>query len=157
MKTPIKASNSKNLSYSKQNGGGIDILSRVKHLDNSVRLCVMELKDDYSNSEPPKKAIKQAIAYATFLAQLLRSESGNTWYKIFGFSGDVPKKLIIDTAIVMPLPQGKEMTDFGMERLKVCENTYIELHGLYFIDNKENSVNKNNYEFIGSLKDNMFP
>lgn len=157
MKTPINASRTERISYSKQNGGGIDILSRVKHLDNSVRLCVMELKDEYSSSEPPKNVIKQAIAYATFLARLLRSVSGNTWYKIFGFSGDVPRKLIIDAATVMPLPQGKEKIDFDMERLKVCENTYIELHALYFLDNKENSINKNHYEFIGSLKDNMLP
>jgi len=157
MATPIKASKTDSISYSKQFGGGIDILSRVKHKDNSVRPCVMELKDEYSTSEPPEKVMKQAVAYGTFIARLLRSESGNSWYKLFGFSRAVPNELIVDVAIVMPLPTNKELADFNMEKLKVCENTYLELYTLYFIDNKTNNVNEYDYEFKGSLKDNMLP
>jgi len=62
----------------------------------------MELKDHNNDSEPPKKVMKQAIAYATFLARLLRSDSGDEWYKIMGVSGNIPEKLIIDTVIFMP-------------------------------------------------------
>ena len=153
MCTPVTAS-LKDINYSAAKGGGIDILARVKHVNNSVRLCVMELKDENNNSEPPQKVMTQAVAYATFIARLLRSESGNKWYKLFGFSGDVPKELIIDTSIVMPLPSLGEREDFAKERIKVMEDTYIELYSLYFRV-KENFLGRISYEFEGSLKDEM--
>ena len=44
MPTPLSASK-KDIKYVRI-GGGIDILARIKHKDNNVRLCVMELKDE---------------------------------------------------------------------------------------------------------------
>lgn len=154
MATPLKAS-SIPIDYAKNNkGGGIDILSRVKHKDNSVRLCIMELKDEYTKKEPPEKVMKQAVAYATFIANLLRSESGNNWYKLFGFSGNVPGILIIDVSTVMPYPEKEVPVDFNNERIQISDNTFIELYSLYF---KEKSKIKDgyNYEFTGSLKEGM--
>ena len=150
MATPIKASLSK-ISYSNDKGGGIDILARVKHKDNSDRLCVMELKDEFKNSEPPKKVMNQAIAYAIFIANLLRSESGNEWYEIFGFSGNVPEELTIDVSTVMPSSEKKEIENFSDERIRVLDNTFIELYSLYF----KEKLNGYGYEFEGSLKDEM--
>jgi hypothetical protein len=151
MATPIKASLSE-IIYSNDKGGGIDILSRVKHKNNSVRLCVMELKDEYSNSEPPQKVMNQAIAYATFIANLLRGS--NNWYEIFGFSGNVPEVLIIDVSNVLPYPKKGEPEDFNKERVEILENTYIELYSLYFKE-KSKFIDGYNYEFSGSLKEEM--
>lgn len=153
MATPLQAS-LHNIKYSFHKGGGIDMLARVKHKDNSVRLCVMELKDEYNNSEPPEKVMIQAVAYATFIARLLRSESGNKWYRLFGFSGDVPEKIVIDVSIVMPSSRIEQNENFGRERIEVIENTYIELYSLYFKD-KATFLGEISYEFEGSLKEEM--
>jgi len=151
--TPLMASKDE-VNYSSQYGGGIDILARVKHLDNSVRLCVMELKDHNTGSEPPKKVMKQAIAYAAFLARLLRSDSGDEWYKIMGFSGNVPGKLIIDTVIVMPYKQDLLPDTFVLEQYEVCKDTFLELQTLYF-SSSTGSLGKRLYDFQGSLVDTL--
>lgn len=153
MPTPLSAS-AKKIKYANSSGGGIDILARVKHEGNKVRLCVMELKDENTNTEPAEKVMNQAIAYATFIAHLLRSESGNTWYNIFGFSGNVPERLIIDTSIVMPFPTNGKIEHINKEKIEVLNNTYIELYDLYFEDNTSTNEG-DNYKFIGTLKDEM--
>lgn len=151
--TPLMASK-KEITYSNQYGGGIDILARVRHLDNSVRLCVMELKDHNNGSEPPEKVMKQAIAYASFLARLLRSDSGDEWYKIMGFSGNVPEKLIIDAVIVMPYKHTLAPDNFVLEQYEVCKDTFLELHTLYFTSSIGN-LGKRLYDFQGTLKDTL--
>lgn len=153
MLTPLKAS-LKSISYSANKGGGIDILAHIKHKNNSVRFCVMELKDEHNNAEPPQKVMAQAVVYATFIAHLLRSESGNKWYKLLGFMGDVPVELIVDVSIVMPLPQTGQCEDFSKERIEVLENTYLELYSLYF-RNQSNPLGDISYEFEGTLMDEM--
>lgn len=83
--------------------GGIDILARVKHGANT-NLCVIELKKDALNSEQQAHIIRgQGLGYAVFLRELLRSESGQEWYKIFGYSGNIPDKLTIDVCIAAPV------------------------------------------------------
>jgi hypothetical protein len=144
MPTPFTASGTE-IKYSKEKGGGIDILSRIKHLDNKPNLCVMELKDENKAAESPAKVMKQAVAYATFIAQLLRSKSGNEWYRLFGFNSNVPENLTIDVAIVMPADTIRN-EKFG-EELEVCSNTTLKLYSLYF--------EKDSYDFTGSLKDNL--
>jgi len=153
MATPIKASLTE-IDYVGAKGGGIDILSRVRHKDNITRLCVMELKDENIGSEPPRKVMNQAIAYATFIANLLRSRSGDKWYELFGFSGSVPNTLIIDVSIVMPYPQQGASEDFNSERIEVLKDTFIELHSLYFKE-KAKLIGGYDYEFSGSLKEAM--
>ena len=110
MPTPIKASNVKKgvdtIEYSKSYGGGIDILAR-KGSGITATLLVMELKDENKDSESPDKVICQAVAYATFIRELLRSESGNEWWEFFGFSGNVPQELTIKAVVVMPLKNKK--------------------------------------------------
>jgi len=153
MATPIKAS-LKEIQYAGIKGGGIDILARVRHKDNSVKLCVMELKDEYTKSEPPQKVMNQAVAYATFIANLLRSESGNNWYQLFGFTGDVPEVLTIDVSIVLPYPVKGEPEDFNKMRIEVLEDTFIELYSLYFKE-KSKFIDGYNFEFTGSLREAM--
>ena len=101
MPTPLSASNIGKLKYSNENGGGIDILSRI-NMRGSPKLCVMEVKDENVAKEPPVKAIKQALIYATFIRELLRSKSGSTWWKIFGFTRPIPTHLELFVTCIMP-------------------------------------------------------
>jgi len=95
----------------------------------------MELKDENIKSEPPKAAIKQAIAYAAFIRELLRSDAGLAWWKLFGFSGRVPKQLKLYATCVMPSNENNDKT-FGGVELNI-ERDSITLHYLYyFIDEK---------------------
>lgn len=134
MPTPIKASEAKNgidfIKYSEK-GGGIDILARIGN-GRSTKLAVLELKDSYSKGEPAEKAIHQAIAYATFIRELLRSESGEKWWEFFGFGGDIPQKLEIKAIIVMPSYDNAK-TDFGGKELSVG-NDVIKLGYIYRSD-----------------------
>lgn len=102
MPTPLKASNAKDgiIEYSAENGGGIDILARIGR--GTTYLAIIELKDKYEKNEPPEKAVCQAIAYATFIRELLRSKSGKKWWRFFGFGGDLPKSLKLFAIIAMP-------------------------------------------------------
>ena len=147
MPTPLKASNHKQLpTYAKQSGGGIDILARVtpiKRLDNEYsRLCVMEVKDQNVQRESQADAMGQAVAYAVFIAKLLRSKSGQDWYDFLmkrkekKKNGNVPENLHIDVVTVMT----KGNTDeFCNEDLDVSElNTTLHCHTLYFDDKKFN-------------------
>jgi hypothetical protein len=148
MPTPIAASQEEP-TYS-PSSGHIDILSRVRHKDNKVRLCVMELKYKY---EQPTEVMKQAVAYATFIAQLLRSNSGQCWYELFGFTGSIPKDLLIDVAVVMPEPpphvQGG-LISFG-ECIEVCSNTHLKLYSLYYFLEEKDKIPK----FSGSLDEEL--
>lgn len=145
--TPLAASDAKNenLNLSRK-GGGIDILARKKR-GNESRLCVIELKDKYEKSEPPAKAIKQAIAYAVFIIKLIRcSEAqGALWYKkIMGInkklSPDEPIK--INAVAAMPYPDenstelSEEDTAFAKEKVMVG-NDEIHLHYIFFKKEKE--------------------
>lgn len=145
MPTPLKASDHKQLpTYAKQYGGGIDILARVGIAVGVSRLCVMEVKDQNVNAESQADAMGQAVAYAVFIAKLLRSQSGQAWYNFFmgrDFGkvypqGDVPQELHIDVVTVMP--QGNT-DEFCNEDLDVSElKTTLHCHTLYFDDEEFN-------------------
>ena len=133
MPTPLKASEKGKISYAGV-GGGIDILARVgKGSGNGTKLCIIEVKDEHSHKEPPKTAIKQALVYATFIRELLRSEQGDIWWRIFGRGGEVLSKLKICVACAMPFPEGDEKPDksFGGSQLNIGEDVF-ELHYIYF-------------------------
>ena len=87
--TPLGASDMKNndglpeFVNCNAGGGGIDILARVVHKGVfGPRLAVIELKDENKDSEPQKDVMFQALAYATFVACLLRSGKGKVWWQI---------------------------------------------------------------------------
>ncbi|MBR5434770.1 MAG: hypothetical protein IK117_10095 [Bacteroidales bacterium] len=148
--TPLKASSHQpTISLTKSengaNGGGIDILARTGNATNDVRLTIFELKDDNNPSEPQKDVMLQAMTYATFIAHLLRSESGKKWWKIFGFSvkgameGPIDISQHIDLNVVSLMPSGDtqegELTTIELPELNISLHPFT----LYFdIDSKGN-------------------
>ncbi|MFH0847143.1 MAG: hypothetical protein V1894_03690 [Chloroflexota bacterium] len=126
MPTNIKASNHKKVEIGY---GHIDILTRVGR-GRATHLCIMELKDVNKSTEPPKDTVKQAVAYTTFIRELLRSDSGKLWWKLFGFSGEIPNQLVLYAACVMP-PNNNNDYSFGGLALPVDRDTIV-LHYLYF-------------------------
>ena len=138
MPTPLYPSAIKNIKYVKSSGGGIDILSRIGK-SNTTKLCIMELKDENTTQEPPKKVILQGLAYATFIRELLRSESGQEWWKIFGFGGKLPRQLELYVVSVMPSRENTDENDrsFADVIIKTGEDSF-HLDYIYFheVDNK---------------------
>jgi hypothetical protein len=129
MPTPISASNHKApLKYSKSKGGGIDILARTGRGPHAT-LTVIEVKDENTDKEPPEAALKQAIQYAVFIRELLRSDCGEAWYKIFGFTGGIPKNLKIRVACAMP--DDNLDKSFAKKTCSIGSDT-IECHYIYF-------------------------
>lgn len=128
IKTPISASNHNTLKYAKQHGGGIDIFARTGK-GRATYLTVIEVKDENNLKEPPQYALKQSIQYAVFIRELLRSDCGKDWYKIFGFSGAIPKKLTIRAVCAMP----DNNIDKSFEK-QICPigDDEIECHYIYF-------------------------
>lgn len=131
-------------------GGGIDILARVKQKSTRFRLAIIELKDENKKNESQELVLQQALIYATFIAHLLRSKSGNDWWKIFRENFDecsVPNHL--DLNVVSLMPQGDshegDMSDINLKGL----NATLHLYTLYYTKDK----NGNPKEFFGSLKD----
>jgi len=128
--TPLKASAKGVVEYASNNGGGIDILARVGTSGHNTRLCVIELKDENTKKEPAEKVLAQALKYSVFIRELLRSDAGTEWYKLFGFSGNVPDKLVIYAVCAMPDINGADISFAG--RGYDIEGDVIELHYLYF-------------------------
>ncbi len=129
MATPLSASN--NIHYgSSDKGGGVDILCRVG-AGAGTKLCVMELKQ---KGTLPKDALIQGLAYATFIRALLRSKSGQDWFKIFGFKRVLPKQgLKMHIACAMP-SSIKNDYSFANEIIAFDDGTSdkFELHYIYF-------------------------
>lgn len=133
-------------------GGGIDILARVKQKSTRFRLTIIELKDENKKNESQELVMQQALIYATFIAHLLRSQSGNDWWKIFREKFDersVPNHL--DLNVVSLMPQGEshegDMSDIPLKGL----NATLHLYTLYYTKDK----NGNPKEFSGSLKETL--
>jgi len=129
MPTPISASDHKKpLRYSKHKGGGIDIFARTGK-GRSTYLTIIEVKDENKDSDPPTDALKQAIQYAVFIRELLRSSNGENWYKIFGFKGKIPQKLTIRVACAMP---DNILDKSFAKKTYLIGNDNIECHYIYF-------------------------
>ena len=130
MPTPISASDHKKpLKYAKQNGGGIDILTRTGGGGHSTYLTVIEVKDENNSKEPPEDALKQAVQYAVFIRELLRSGCGEDWYKLFGFKGKIPQSLKIRVACAMP----DDILDMSFTKTTYpIGSDTIECHYIYF-------------------------
>ena len=132
MPTPIKASDHKQgPQYSKQYGGGIDIMERT-----SGRICVMEVKDE-NESESQADAMKQALSYATFIAALLRGKSGQEWWDFFmgrkkGVSHPMPEQLNIDVVTAMPIGETERIENAIIELKEL--NTIFHCHSLFYDD-----------------------
>lgn len=138
MPTPLSASNIKEIKYSRKSRGGIDILARIG-TGKSTKLCIMELKDENVKQEPPAKAIQQGLAYATFIRDLLRSNSGEEWWKIFGFNGKLSPRLELYIVCVMPSIENDDCSFAG----KIIKNNQdsFHLHYIYFKEDNNEIVN----------------
>ena len=137
MPTSIKASKQGEVAYSGPKGGGIDILARTGM--GRGKLCIIELKDEYSKKEPPKVVLEQAIKYTVFIRELLRSESGANWWRLFGRGGSIPKKLTLFAACAMPYTNDADTSFAGME-YGIGEDI-IKLHYIYF-EEANNAITK---------------
>lgn len=150
MTTPFGAS-TENLNYeqNRHKGGGIDIMARVRMKTNEIRLVIFELKDENKAGESPSRVIKQAVTYAAFIGELLYSNSGDLWWKIFGFGSRKPEHITIIASTLMPLSDNPELNHFGCEgeKIEVSPNVDIELHSLFY--------DKETGNFVGSLRDIM--
>jgi len=133
MPTPLKASDHATVTYAKQYGGGIDVFARAGIGGINTTLCIMELKDENKASEPPADAIKQALAYTTFIRELLRSESGEKWWNLFGFGGKVPNKLVLNAVCVMPSNTNNDLS-FKEQALSIGGNDIAKLQYIYFTE-----------------------
>jgi hypothetical protein len=148
MPTPLKASDH-NPTYAKQYGGGIDILSRIK-IDGESRICVMEVKDENKESESQADAMEQALSYATFVAKLLRSKSGQLWWDFFmgreSVSRQIPSNLNIDVITIMPTGETEEFANIIFDVPQLA--TKFHCHSLYY-DNEAFAGGK--FIFSGSF------
>lgn len=150
--TPLSASDHKDKPKYTKIGGGIDILARTTHGSNrDNRLAVMEVKDS-DEYDTQADALSQAIAYATFLAYLLRdNKCGNKWWKLFGKGKQVPPELHIDAVTIMP--EGCDSVEGEMIPLEVSglKNVKIYPSALYFKQDEKGNI----IGFSGKLKDEI--
>ena len=131
------------------NGGGIDILARVKHSPIESRIAIIELKDENDDKESQEVVMTQALTYATFVAYLLRSESGKDWWNIFRNNSqtekNVPQHLDLDVVTLMPEGTSKEgdLTDITIPEV----NATLHLYTLYYKRDKDGNPDS----FSGTL------
>jgi hypothetical protein len=123
------------VTYSKNSRPGIDLMARSKRYNkksDETTLCIIEIKDSYQMNERPELAIKQAIAYATFIGRLLRTPNARNdiWYSLFrgnienylskGYIEKLSKPIDIRTFIAMPL--GNYETDLSFKNISLTFN-----------------------------------
>ena len=156
MPTPIKASTHAP-EYEKQFGGGIDILARVVKKNGQRRLCVMEIKDENTNSESQRKAMEQAVTYATFISTLLSEDK--EWWEFF--SGHKQKtgrshlnKNNIDVVTIMPSTTEERETFEGEVEV---DNTEIKLHCYSLYYDKNEFITNKRFIFSGSYPETLKP
>ena len=95
-------------------------------------MCVIEVKDENIPSEPAFHAVQQAIKYAVFVRELLRSSAGGDWWRLFGLGGSVPSKLTIHAVCAMPDKEDAD-TSFAGHKIHVG-NDEIQLDYIYFFE-----------------------
>jgi hypothetical protein len=152
MPTPLKASDHSMVEYSGEDGGNIDIFVRTGRGKNA-KLCVIELKDENKESESAGDALKQAIKYAVFIRELLRSDAGESWWKLFEFNrtgnNPIPDNLILYVACAMPNKPDADISfadDYNYNIRNDDHDDIIRLHYIYF-DEDGNEI-KNIYSSL---------
>lgn len=144
-------------------GGGIDILARRKSANGKSYLTVIELKDEYKKTEKPELAIMQAIAYATFLRELIRYDAANcaegpNWYNVFGFGSNVLEtNLEIKCVVAMPNIKNTNLfIDAGLTEISLSDSTdkYQDKLLLHCINIELQNDDKN--EIVKLISDDNF-
>ena len=127
MKTALKASSAaEDAVHVSPSGGEIDVFCRCRY-GNRSRLTVIEVKDENESGETFSLAIKQAIAYAVFIRELVRSDPGPLWMSLWGM-GRQPWKNGFTINAVAAMPKG-DTTEFGFAKQILHQGRdQIELH-----------------------------
>lgn len=131
MKTALKASSAKNNSIdTSSRGGEIDIFCRRRVSPSETRLTVIEVKDKEEKGESFKEAMKQAVSYAVFIRELIRSDCGEDWIKIWGINGDINEGITINAVVAIPVDSSRisEIKDIYSEKTIELGKDKIELH-----------------------------
>jgi len=98
MPVPISGASKGLPVYKPKVNGNIDVLARKRCKNNKVILSVWELKKPGTITN---HTVAQAYIYAVTLLFMLRSDSGKEWFKIFGFKGNVPDKLTLESVVAI--------------------------------------------------------
>ena len=119
-------------------GGEIDAFCRRK-VGNRSRLTVIDIKDENNSREPFHQVIRQAIAYAVFIRELVRSESGRDWMELWGL-GNQPWEggFTINAAVAMPKGNTEQFPFAGIKlglkgEKPEAPTDWIELHYIAFL------------------------
>ena len=127
MKTAVAASKSKDGHLSVTNAGGeIDIFCRRKINPRESRLTVIEVKDKVERNESFEEAMFQAISYAVFVRELLKSSAGSMWMQIWGMNSKKTDGITINAVVAIPI-SNEVVPDFHGQKI-LLENDIIELH-----------------------------
>ncbi len=112
------------------------------------RLVVIEIKDENREDESFDVAMKQAISYAVFIRELIRSDAGKYWMELWGMENQKRTGFVIDCVVAMP--EGITKPDYAGNRIELTNEDgsrdYIELHYIMMTGVKADSV-----EFIHSF------
>ena len=136
------------------NGGNpsrkiIDILSRVKMMDDKCRICIMMIADPNNESNSQSEFMADTLSVSVFIAKLLRSKSGEGWWAHFmdikTNTTSVPKKIDIDVVTVMP--EG-HIDEFSDKEIVIPElATTFHCHSLYY---NKSDYKKGRFSFSGT-------
>lgn len=116
--------------------GNIDILAR-RGSGKGTKISVWELKKPGTTAH----AIEQAYIYTVTLIKMLRSSSGLFWYQdILGFSGNIPKSLVIECVVAVSLGKGRpsfeeKLRKFKVENMLPVHNDRIEFYIAHYEEN----------------------
>lgn len=91
---------------------------------------VFELKDEYKATENPDKVISQAIAYATFIAELCKTEAADDFWSLCGINDPCNRNYIFVSVLCPTLRMalnltGEEASDSGLD-------IKLKLHYMFF-------------------------
>ena len=128
----------------------------MRYKGNRSRLTVIEVKDENNTDETFIYAIKQAIAYAVFIRELARSESGRDWMKLWGMENQPWEKgFTINAVAAMPKRGEEDDFSFAGTKLKLeggGATDYIELHYIAF-RGSDKPRDGQDFDFDTSLKE----
>lgn len=94
-------------------------------------LVVFELKDEYKATENPDKVISQAIAYATFIAELCKTEAADDFWSLCGINDPCNRNYIF-VSVLMPDPKDGSKPFTGEEASIPGSNIKLKLHYMFF-------------------------
>lgn len=98
---PTPISGNTGIPYISKRGGNMDIVARRRVKGNKIRISDWELKKPGISGSDISKAMKQVIIYACTLRMMLRSRCAEDWYKLFGFTKGVPRRLEIEAVVAL--------------------------------------------------------